>query len=207
MAVIAIDATDTPAPEADTEIDVDSTPIDDDDTDGTSADAATTPTPTTDDDDAALDDVFDKDRAIAKINKVNAEARNLRKEVKRLKDIEALVQADEDAKKSDLDKAIARADAAEARLKEADQRAAVLAVKDRFDLPAKVLAGLEGTTLEELIESAEEWAEELGIEDKSKRKTPRKTDPKELDGGRKPNDPAPLGRTVSSVVDGLQLWR
>ena len=185
------------APEADADATVEEVIEDDTDAD-TDADA---------DDIAEDDDKFDKARAIAKINKTNAEARNLRKEVKRLREIEVKVKADEDAQKSDLDKAIARAEAAELRLKEAERQAAVLAVKDRFDLPAKVLAGLEGNSLEELIESAEEWALELNIEDKSKTRKRKSTDPKNLDGGRKPNDPAASGRTVESVVAGLELWR
>lgn len=207
MAVTTIDAadttpadtTDTPAPEAGTAV-VDTAPIEDD-ADGTSADA------TTDDDEDLDDEKFDKVRAINKINKVNAEARNLRKEVKRLREIEVAVKADEDAKKSDLDRAIARAEAAETKLKDAERQAAVMAVKDRFDLPAKVLAGLEGKSIDELIESAEEWAAELGIEDKTKRKPRAKTDPKDLNGGRDPHDRANNGRTVESVVADLQLWR
>lgn len=173
------------------------------------ADTDTTDTETDADAETPADPAkpFDPARYNDKIAKANREANALRREVKRLKEIEARVKAEDDSKKSDLDKAVARAEAAEAALKDSERNLAIATVKDRFDLPAKVLAGLEGSTVEELIESAEEWATELGIEDKSKRKPRQKPVAKDLNGGRDPNEKAPMGRTVESVVADLQLWR
>jgi hypothetical protein len=162
-----------------------------------------------DDDDEDLEsEKFDKERAIAKITKVNSEAKNLRKEVKRLREIEAKVLADEEASRSETDKAIARAEAAEKKLRDKELEGTTEAIKARFDLPAKVLDKLEGENAEELIASAEEWAEALGLEDKTKpaKKAKAKVKAEELDGGTDPGKRAPDGRTVDSVVAGLRLW-
>lgn len=99
---------------------------------------------------------FDEARALAKIKESNREAQALRK---RLQDAEArLAKIDEDGK-SELEKAIARAEAAEKSAADAEAKRLRLQVATDKGLPAGLAARLQGSTLEELEADAAELLE------------------------------------------------
>lgn len=60
-------------------------------------------------------EAFDQERALAKINKANSEAKGLRARVKELEALEAKVREFEDSQKSEAEKVLARAEKAEQR--------------------------------------------------------------------------------------------
>jgi hypothetical protein len=109
-----------------------------------------------DSDDSDGDEELDVARAKAKIAKANREAKNLRTRLKELEDAEA---ARKESEMSDLEKANARAEAAEKRAQELEfnsVRAEIAAEKGLTPAQAK---RLQGSTKEELEADADDLLE------------------------------------------------
>lgn len=102
------------------------------------------------------DEPFDKDRALAKIAKVNSEAANLRSRLKEAEEKAQLYDELENAKKSEAERMAERLASAEAKAQEAERRAMVAEVTRDTGLPAALAKRLTGTTREELEADAAE---------------------------------------------------
>ena len=100
-------------------------------------------------------EAFDQERAMDKINKANAEARNLRTRVKELEAYEAKVRDIEEAQKSEAQKIQERADAAEQRAKAAETELVRERIARRHKIDDDDL-DLLGTGTEEQIEARAE---------------------------------------------------
>lgn len=129
---------------------------------------------------------FDKDRALAKIRKVNAEAAALRKRLKELEPLAEKAQELEDANKSDTEKLTERLSAAEKRAAEAEAKLLRLEVAQEKGLTLAQAQRLVGTTKEELLADADELLSAFGA---TQPKTPPAKAPREaLKGGGLPAD-------------------
>lgn len=136
---------------------------------------------------AALVDYYKR-----KAGKNANEAKNLRSraktaeaELKTLKPKAEGFDAAEDAKRSDLEKAQIKIEELKAANEKLRKENGLAVVNARYDFPVRVLGLVTGDTAEELLESADELAAELGIQRKDKpgRRRPAAT---ELAGGRDP---------------------
>ena len=133
--------------------------------------------------------------------KKNQENKTLRARIKALEPLETANKAKADADKTDLDRAVEELATLKTENAKLVRASLVSAVLDVYELPAKVLAQLEGDTAEELLESATEWAEDLGIERKDKPAPVRrkKTVPAaDADGGLTPD--AAKTPTIASQI-------
>ena len=128
------------------------------------------------------DEPFDPQRAMAKIHETNREAASLRE---RLKAAEAALAEHQDAGKSEVQKAIERATAAEAQV--AELQAAQLRTQAAVaaGLPPEAAAHIQGTTAEEITANATALAGLLAP-------APQQT----------PASPAPMSRPVARPVAG-----
>ena len=161
-----------------------------------------------DEDEDLPDDVDPKvKKLIEKQRKNNAENRKLRERAlaaeKALEPLQAAAKAKAQAEMTDLEKANARIEELTSENGGLKRETAVLQVSARYDLPERVLAKLEGTTAEELLASADEWAKDLGIERKDKAPRRTKVAPAELAGGR--NGDAGKTATLSEQIAAAEL--
>lgn len=140
-------------------------------------------------DESSPEEPFDKDRALAKISKANAEAKNLRKRVKELEQYEQMVREMEDAKKSEIEKATEKLTRAEQRAKEAEDKLMRLEVAMEKGLTPAQAKRLVGSTKEELLADADELLASFAPKtSEPERKIPEV--PREmLRGGGEPTDP------------------
>lgn len=142
-------------------------------------------------------ETFDPDRAKAKIAKANSEAANLRRRVRELEAAEAKLKELEDADKTEGQRALEAAKAAEVRADKAEAELMRLTVAMEKGLTVAQAKRLVGTTLEELESDADELIAQFGI---SKDKDPA---PKgdEGSGPRRPDRPRPANFTGPAGTD------
>lgn len=138
-----------------------------------------------------------------KAKKNGNEARNLRTAKKDLEaQLTPLQQAARERELSemkDIDAANATINDLRATVEKLTKENGLAAVTSRYDLPARVLAKLEGDTPEALLVSADGWAKDLGIERKDTKPRRTKAPAQELAGGRDPE-----GSKTASIADQLK---
>lgn len=140
--------------------------------------------------DKGTDELFDEDRAKAKIAKANSEAAGLRKRLRELEPLAAKAKELEDANKSEAEKLTERLSGAEKRAQEAELRALRLEVAAEKGLTPAQARRLVGSSKEELEEDADDLLSSFAPKDDAP-KTPRVPGrPKErLRGGGDPEEP------------------
>lgn len=99
---------------------------------------------------------FDAERARAKINKANAEAKSLRERLKAAEEKAARLDEIENAGRSDVEKLTAQVAEYERKAQEAERRALVAEVAHEKGLTAAQAKRLVGNSLEELQADADE---------------------------------------------------
>ena len=136
--------------------------------------------PETEEAESTEEEEFDRERAIAKIRKANSEAKNLRERLKKFEDAE---REREEASKSELQRAVERAEAAEKKLAELEFNALRNEIALSKGLTPAQAKRLQGATKEELESDADELLETFGGIAKSINKRAGK-----LRGGSNPDD-------------------
>ena len=110
---------------------------------------------------AKAEEKFDEARAMALIEKLRGENKELSKRAKQVESLEAEKKAREEAELTELDKLKKSLAEAEAKVKDADHRELMRKAADKFNLPPALAKRLQGETLEELEADAEELAKEI----------------------------------------------
>lgn len=110
---------------------------------------------------APASDEFDKERAMATIEKLRGYEREAKKLEKRLAEFEAAEAKRKEAEMSDLEKAQQRAAELEAELQAERLKVMKRDAAAKHNLPAELATRLQGETLEELEEDAKKLAELL----------------------------------------------
>lgn len=108
------------------------------------------------------DDLFDPDRAQAKIRKANAEARALRERLKAAEEKAAKYDEWQETQKSEQQRAAEAREAAEKRARDAEQQLLRLEVAIAKGLTPAQARRLQGETREELESDADALLEEFG---------------------------------------------
>lgn len=121
-----------------------------------------TVTPEVEDATSDESDVFDPERAKAKIAKANSEAAALRKRLKVAQAAEAKLKEIEDASKSELERERELRQSVETELKSERMAKARLEVASDKGVPSNAIKFLSGETREELEASADEIIELVG---------------------------------------------
>lgn len=130
------------------------------------------------------EDEFDRDRAMAKIRKVNREAENLRRRLKEAEAAQAELKEIKDSQKSDAERLTDRASAAETQVSELTRQINMLTIQKEFDLSDDQVEYLKGEDLDALRESAEKYIEVNHL--KQEPKKPSAPSAKHVSGGRVP---------------------
>ncbi|MFB9661591.1 hypothetical protein ACFQS3_02615 [Glycomyces mayteni] len=170
------------------------------DTDNENEDVETDDLEDESDGDSQDNEDFDPKRAAAKINKVNREAANLRKRLKAYEDEEAKRK---EADLSEVEKAVARAEAAEKRAADLEFNSLRSEVALSKGLTAAQAKRLQGTTKEELEEDATELLAMFGGSDKP---NPQRK-PTKLRGGADGTDDPPEKFDAKSLAEKLRNRR
>lgn len=102
---------------------------------------------------------FDKTRAMALIEKLRAESRELSKFRKRAEELEATEAKRKEAELTELQKVQKRAEEAEARLKAAERRMLCDEIARKLGLPPQLAGRLQGETPEEIEADAKQLLE------------------------------------------------
>lgn len=137
------------------------------------------------------DDVFDAERAKAKIAKANQEAAGLRKRLKELEPLATKAKELEDAQKSESERLTERLTGAEARAKTAEFDLMRLRVGLEKGLTPKQAGRLVGSTKEELEADADDLLADFAPKKDDKPRVPTKPREKPRGGGDPDTDPTP----------------
>lgn len=133
--------------------------------------------------DEGTDEVFDKDRALEKIRKLNSENKNLRARTKALEPLEAAAQEAERAKQTTEERFAALLAETTARAERAEQALLRGRVAREAGLPDDLADRLRGDDEESLLADAKALAEKFSVPDP---KPARRSDPSQG------SDPMPL---------------
>ena len=109
----------------------------------------------------AQEEQFDKDRAMALIEKLRNEVKELKPKAKKAEDIEAAEVKQREASLSEMEKLQRRLNETEAKLKAKERAEAQRAVADKVGLPAAFAERLKGESLEELEADAKKLLDAL----------------------------------------------
>lgn len=104
---------------------------------------------------------FDKERAMALIEKLRRENRDLGKTAKRAQELEAEAAKRKEAEMTELQKAQKRAEEAEARAAKLERESLQREIAAKVGLPAKLATRLQGETAEEMEADAKAILEDL----------------------------------------------
>lgn len=145
--------------------------------------------------DAGTDDegTFDPERYKAKITKANSEAANLRKRVRELEAAEAELAKIKDADKTEGQKALEAAKAAEVRAAKAEAELMRLTVAMDKGLTPAQAKRLVGDTVEALEADADDLLEQFGLGKKDEAKDDEGTPPRRPDRPKPANLTGPAG--------------
>lgn len=134
----------------------------------------------------STDEVFDKDRALEKIRKLNSEAKNLRSRVKALEPLEAKAREAEESKLSETERYAAQIAEAQTRAERAEVALLRFQVARTAGLPDDLVDRLRGDTEEELLADAKTLAKLIPPAAEVKPTSARRSDPSQG------SDPMPL---------------
>lgn len=110
---------------------------------------------------------FDQSRAMALIEKLRAENKELAKRSKQVDELEAEKRKREEAELTELEKLKKTLAEAEAKAKQAEHRELMRQAADKFGLTPALAKRLQGETLEELEADAEELSKEIPAKPKT----------------------------------------
>lgn len=140
----------------------------------------------------------------AELSKKNREAQNLRRRLKDLEEQVSKTSSVDESKASELEKAVERAAAAEARVAELESESLRLSVAQEKGLTPAQAKRLQGSTKEDL----EADADELLAVFAPKGQKADKPSPKSLAGGSDPTqDDRNLGKSAGDVADAVMKKR
>lgn len=108
-----------------------------------------------------VEEPFDKDRAMATINKLREQEKQAKKEKQELEQLRAEKAKRDEAEMTESQRAIKRAEEAEAKAKKLEAEVIRRDVIAETGLPALFADRLKGTTKEEMLEDAQEIAKTL----------------------------------------------